>query len=109
MEVVEQISTLIESNLVGQQCFVGRDIDGVSPWGLFFAYHICLISQGSERTILKPEVARELKATLVKVDARWNLAGIATQVLIDNHEHSLANLGAYLQLLEAHMVINKMP
>lgn len=75
-EVLQDITMRIESNSIVRQCFAGRNTDGLSFWGLFFAYHICSVSLSSEKLTLKPEIMRTLKDGFVKIDARWNLAGI---------------------------------
>jgi hypothetical protein len=108
MEVIESICARVESNLVSQQCFASRNVNDVPPWGLFFAYHVCLVGQGSEGTVVHPETMRDLKYTLVKIDARWNVAGMLKQIHPFVLEHLLTNLGMYLQLLEASTAINKL-
>jgi hypothetical protein len=39
--VLQQITDRISANLVERQCFLGRDPEDMSPWGLYFAYRIC--------------------------------------------------------------------
>ncbi|KAF2649251.1 putative fungal-specific transcription factor [Lophiostoma macrostomum CBS 122681] len=86
--VIDNTTDRIWSNLIERQCFLGRDREDLSPWGLFFAYRICNIhmharpDDASARTMVD-----SLKTGLVFIDSRWNLAG------------------AYLQLIEAQEVM----
>ena len=49
----------------------------MSPWGLFFAYHVCgahmhsAHREGSD----EPEIVKILKETFLAIDVRWNVAG----------------------------------
>ena len=74
-EVVQQITETISTNLVKRQCFLERDPRSMSPWGLFFAYHISSVHmRSSSRDPDSLEVAKSLKNTFLTVDARWNVA-----------------------------------
>jgi hypothetical protein len=108
MQVIEKISTHMESNLISQQCFANRDNEDMSPWGLFFAYQICAVGLGSGKMSLKPKSVKNLKDTIIKIDIRWNAAGIVKQASLIIHKYMLTHLGAYLQLLEARTAINKL-
>ncbi|OKL57679.1 hypothetical protein UA08_07197 [Talaromyces atroroseus] len=41
-QVIEQITLRIETNLIEKLCFLGRDPEDLSPWGIFFAYRVCV-------------------------------------------------------------------
>jgi hypothetical protein len=90
IEVLEDLSMRIEFNLAVQQCFAGRDSDGLSFWGLFFAYHVCSASLSSAKLTLEPEIMKTLTDGFIKIDERWNLAGIL-MTYPSIHEHLLTN------------------
>ena len=75
--VVQQITETIATNLVEHECFLDRNPEDMSPWGLFFAYHVCGAHmhsshrEGSD----KPEMVKRLKEALLAIDVRWNAAG----------------------------------
>lgn len=78
-EIVKQITTKIKTNMIDRQCFLDRNTESTSPWGLFFAYQICVYHirirlQTPDSDLA--EVAKSLKEALSKVMTRWNLAGI---------------------------------
>lgn len=75
--VVQQITDRISANLVERKCFVGRDLESISPWGLFFAYHICSALMYSRRDLSEQEqeVVKTLKESFTAINARWNIAG----------------------------------
>ncbi|MCJ1443426.1 MAG: hypothetical protein MMC23_003924 [Stictis urceolatum] len=87
--VIQQITETINTNLVERQCFLGQDFEDVSPWGLFFAYHICgyhtRYKRGNAESIM---LVKSLRETLLAIDTRWNVVGV------------------YIQLLEAQEVID---
>ncbi|KAF2801827.1 putative fungal-specific transcription factor [Mytilinidion resinicola] len=85
--VIRQINETVSRNLVRQRCFIGRDPEAISPWGLFFAYHLCGAHIRYGRGI--PELVKILRETFTGIDARWNAAGV------------------YLQLLEAREVMSQ--
>jgi hypothetical protein len=81
---LEQITERISENLMERQCFLGRDPDDMSPWGLYFAYQICAAHLRSpDKSAHAQTVVRSLREAFRAIDVRWNVAG------------------AYLQLLEA--------
>lgn len=105
--VIEQIIERINANLVERQCFMDRSPEDMSPWGLFFAYHVCVVhARYNPETPDSCAVVNGLKQTLSTIDIRWNVAGI-----FDYGSRFLSNLtksvGVYLQLLEAQEAINK--
>lgn len=59
---------------MNKQCFLGRDLEDMSPWGLFFAYRLCVdhIRSGDKAS---SKVIKSLRETLIAVDYRWNVAG----------------------------------
>lgn len=87
--ILQQITDRISANLIERQCFLDRDPEGMSPWGLYFAYRICgAHMRTSCRTPHGLEVVRSLREGFMAIDVRWNVAGV------------------YLQLLEAQEAIN---
>lgn len=82
--IIEQITEKIATNLVGHQCFLGRNPEDMSPWGLFFAYHVCgAHMQSSHREgSVEPEIVKRLKEAFLAIDVRWNVAGTWTSCLI---------------------------
>ena len=75
--VIQQITATICTNLVDHQCFLGRNPEDMSPWGLFFAYHVCGTHMHSNReTSDEPEIVKSLKEAFLAIDVRWNAAGI---------------------------------
>ncbi|KAH8812965.1 putative fungal-specific transcription factor [Xylogone sp. PMI_703] len=80
--IIQQITERIGINLVENQCFLGRNPEDMSPWGLFFAYHICKTHICYNREILDASgVVESLKKTFLTIDVRWNVAGIYLQLL----------------------------
>ena len=75
--VTQKITQKIRANLIANQCFLGRDPEDMSPWGLFFAYHVCVFHMRVTRgTSSAPaEVVKSLKETFAAIDVRWNAAG----------------------------------
>ncbi|KFY27503.1 hypothetical protein V491_00888 [Pseudogymnoascus sp. VKM F-3775] len=87
--IVQQITEKISVNLVKKQCFFSRNLEDMPPWGVFFAYRICVAYlSSSQETPKSSTVVKKMRETLLETDARWHAAG------------------TYLQLLEAQEVIN---
>ncbi|KOS41574.1 hypothetical protein ACN38_g7561 [Penicillium nordicum] len=87
--ILQQITERISTNLIERQCFLGRDPEDMSPWGLYFAYRICSAHmRNSSKSAHGLEVVRSLREGFMSIDVRWNVAGV------------------YLQLLEAQEAIN---
>lgn len=64
-------------NLVENQCFFSRNLEEMPPWGVFFAYRICVAHLLSGRETPKSStVVKKMRETLLTTDARWNAAGI---------------------------------
>ena len=107
--VVQQITERIRENLMARRCFLGRDPEGMAPWGLFFAYHVCGFHMRAAREgegdgeEVEVEVVRSLKETFAAVDVRWNAAGRFLLVCLASGR--LISVGVYLQLLEAQEVL----
>ena len=74
--VLQQIVEKIDTSLVKNRCFVGRDPEKMAPWGLFFAYHVCaaLLRSGREISSESDRVVEGLRETILAVDVRWNAA-----------------------------------
>lgn len=65
-------------NLTEKQCFLGRNPEDLPPWGLYFAYHICLVHiRSTRKTPASSEVVKSLRETFLMIDARWNVAGMS--------------------------------
>lgn len=77
--IVQQITEKIATNLVGDQCFLGRNPEDMSPWGLFFAYHVCGAHMHSAHRegSAELEMVRRLKDAFLAIDVRWNVAGMS--------------------------------
>ena len=74
--IIQQITETIRANLVHDQCFLGRNPEDMSPWGLFFAYHVCGTYIHSNRDASnEPEMVKSLKEAFCAIDVRWNAAG----------------------------------
>lgn len=74
--VIEQITETMRTNMIDGQCFFGRYPDKMSPWGLFFAYHICAINMRvGDSSPTSTAIAQSLKEMFEKIDGRWNAAG----------------------------------
>ena len=80
--VMQQITDRINANLVEGRCLSDRDPEDITPWGLFFAYHICAshmrLPQSTRDT---KKIVEVLKGTFLRIDARWNAAGIPQRPL----------------------------
>ena len=80
--LVQQMAEKIETNLVEKECFLGRCPEDMSPWGLYFAYHICRAQIRSDREISgESELAKVIKETFLTIDVRWNAAGTVVSSL----------------------------
>ncbi|KAJ5101585.1 hypothetical protein NUU61_003807 [Penicillium alfredii] len=80
--ILQQITDRISANLIERQCFLGRDPENISPWGLYFAYQVCGAHMRSGRpTQQKTEVIKSLREGLVAIDERWGVAGVYLQLL----------------------------
>lgn len=103
--VIQLIGETIKQNLARRQCFLGRDPECLSPWGLYFAYHTCrhyiCNNKESDREF---DMVGQLKLGLATVDVRWNVAGRLQQACALEHTSNLIS-GVYLQLLEAQEAI----
>ncbi|KAL4780858.1 hypothetical protein BJX76DRAFT_364026 [Aspergillus varians] len=82
--VLQQITDRISTNLIERQCFIGRDPEDISPWGLYFAYQVCGAhvrlsreSQSQQRV----EVARSLREAFLAINVRWHVAGVYLRLL----------------------------
>jgi hypothetical protein len=102
---VKYITQIISTNMIERECLEARDPNGMSLWGLYFAYHICRLHMHSRKTCSRSaEIFKTLRETFVKIDLRWRIAGSSCQVLCV--AYSDVNLGVYLELLEAHQAID---
>ncbi|KAH2749611.1 hypothetical protein KXW10_005990 [Aspergillus fumigatus] len=80
--VLEQITDRIRANLVERQCFLGRDPEDMSPWGLYFAYRICGAHMRAQRkTPHAAAVMQSLREAFRIIEVRWNVAGVYLQLL----------------------------
>nr|UIK22900.1 transcriptional regulator [Trichoderma rhododendri] len=80
--VLQQITDHISANLVESRCFVDRDPEDMSPWGLYFAYCICgAHMRPTRRAPHGVEVLRSLREALQTVGIRWNVASVYLQLL----------------------------
>ena len=74
--VMNETTERIYTNLIEQQCFLGRDPEDLSPWGLFFAYRLGALHSKTQREDAKSAImVKGLKEGLALIDARWHLAG----------------------------------
>ncbi|EED14623.1 fungal specific transcription factor, putative [Talaromyces stipitatus ATCC 10500] len=93
-EVMQQITARVKMNLSERQCFVGRNPDDMSHWGLFFAYRICayhICSRGKKP--LEPdlvEMVRSMREAFSMIDVRWNVAGVYLKLLEAQEAMSLS-------------------
>nr|UYO77177.1 ACN38 fungal transcriptional regulatory protein [Trichoderma calamagrostidis] len=80
--VLQQITDRISANLVENQCFLGRDPEDMSPWGLYFAYRICgVYMQPTRKARHGVEVLKSLREAFQTIDMRWKAAGVYLQLL----------------------------
>ncbi|PYH95710.1 hypothetical protein BO71DRAFT_283287, partial [Aspergillus ellipticus CBS 707.79] len=80
--ILQQITDRINANLVERQCFLGRDPEDMSPWGLYFAYRVCgAHMRSTKRNPHATEVVRSLREGLQTIDVRWRVAGVYLQLL----------------------------
>lgn len=81
-EVLYQITDRISENLVERQCFLGRNPQDVSPWGLYFAYRICgMLMRPTEKTLHGAEVLKSLREAFQTISGRWNVASVYLELL----------------------------
>ncbi|UKZ84303.1 uncharacterized protein TrAFT101_000215 [Trichoderma asperellum] len=81
-DVLHQITGRISANLVGRRCFLGRDPEDVSPWGLYFAYRICgVLMRPSERALHGAEVLKSLLEAFQIISVKWNVATVYLELL----------------------------
>lgn len=81
-DLLRQIISRIGANLVERQCFLGRDPEDVSPWGLYFAYRICgVLMRPTEKALHGTEVLKSLRETFHTISVRWNVASVYLELL----------------------------
>ena len=105
--VMQQISERINVNLIEHQCFIDRKPEKMSPWGPFFAYHVCAVHMRSGQG--DPDSSkrmRKIKETLLAVGVRWNAASTRQPFPVIFTNYLLIDIDIYLQLLEAREAIN---
>jgi hypothetical protein len=62
--------------MIERQCLVDRNPEDMSPWGLYFAYHICRFHTPHYRTCpISADIVKSLRDTFVTMDVRWSSAG----------------------------------
>jgi hypothetical protein len=62
--------------MMEQGCFLGRDPEDMTPWGLFFGYQVCWAHMRPDRVAPTSfEIVKTLKETFLAIDLRWNAAG----------------------------------
>ncbi|KAL9487894.1 hypothetical protein ACSS6W_000171 [Trichoderma asperelloides] len=92
-DVLHQITGRISANLVERRCFLGRDPEDVSPWGLYFAYRICgVLMRPSERALHGAEVMESLREAFQTISVRWNVASVYLELLEARKAISLGSL-----------------
>lgn len=80
--VLQQITDQISTNLIEGQCFLGRDPEDMSPWGLYFAYRICAMQMQQNKGVPNViEVVRSLREAFQTISIRWSVAGVYLQLL----------------------------
>lgn len=63
--------------MIERQCLIGRNPETMSPWGLYFAYHICRLHMPSRQTCpASAEFVKNLRDTFEAIDVRWSVAGM---------------------------------
>ncbi|MCJ1312282.1 hypothetical protein MMC25_005956 [Agyrium rufum] len=72
---IREICDKININLVENRCYVGRDLEDISPWGLSFAYQICVVHVRCPQGLVPLAVFDRLRDMLIMFDSRWNAAG----------------------------------
>ncbi|KAK1252169.1 hypothetical protein MKX08_003356 [Trichoderma sp. CBMAI-0020] len=81
-DVLHQIISRINENIIERQCFLGRDSEDVSPWGLYFAYRICgLLMRPGEKAPHGAEVLKSLHEAFQTISLRWNVASVYLELL----------------------------
>ena len=86
---LRQITDRINANLVERQCFLDRDPEDMSPWGLYFAYRICgmhmrmrAARKGTHGNAPHGmEVVKSLREAFSTINMRWQVAGVYLQLL----------------------------
>jgi len=77
-ELIQEITETMNTNLIQRQCFAGRNLEDMAPWGLFFVYHVCgaHIRFGRESSAsTSDEVMTNLREAFRIIEPRWNAAG----------------------------------
>ncbi|KAL3469142.1 hypothetical protein BJX99DRAFT_87694 [Aspergillus californicus] len=91
--LIGQVTRRVSTNLVERGCLLGRDVEEMAPWGLYFAYRVCEFhlrflrarkggsageddgdADGTGGEI--EEVVRCLKDAFRMIQERWRVAGI---------------------------------
>ncbi|PNP43648.1 hypothetical protein TGAMA5MH_04620 [Trichoderma gamsii] len=81
-DVLHQIIGRINANLVDRQCFLGRDSEDVSPWGLYFAYRVCgMLMRPAEKAPHGAEVLKSLREAFQTISVRWHVASVYLELL----------------------------
>lgn len=81
-DVLQQIVGRIHANLVERQCFLGRNSEDASPWGLYFAYRICgFLMRPGEKVPHGAEVLKSLREAFQTISRRWKVASLYLELL----------------------------
>ena len=81
--VINHITDSLISNKTEGVCpLTSRDPQEMSPWGCFFAYHVCGVHMRVTKTsAVSAEIVKLLKSSFMVIDVRWNVAGMYLQLL----------------------------
>ncbi|KAK6595323.1 fungal specific transcription factor domain-containing protein [Botrytis cinerea] len=86
-QLLQRITQRIIANMSTPRSLLGRDPNSISPWALFFGYHMC-VEQIRSKDPSSHDIVVLVRKGFEEADVRWNVAGV------------------YLRLLEAHEVMD---
>jgi hypothetical protein len=73
--MVDYTAQRISDNIIAHQCFVDCNHESMSPWGLYFAYHMCRLHTPSRITSsTSAETVKALRDVFAKIEVRWRIA-----------------------------------
>ncbi|KAM3152974.1 hypothetical protein ABEW05_006642 [Botrytis cinerea] len=73
-QLLQRITQRIIANMSTPRSLLGRDPNSISPWALFFGYHMC-VEQIRSKDPSSHDIVVLVRKGFEEADVRWNVAG----------------------------------